>query len=63
MELTFDILVTAAGLVSLGLAAWSGRSHFSSDKVPLGSIVITIVVLITTVLFYVVVILAYVLLG
>jgi protein-S-isoprenylcysteine O-methyltransferase Ste14 len=51
MELTFDILVTVAGLVSLGLAAWSGRRHFSSDKVPLGSIVITIVVLITTLLY------------
>jgi protein-S-isoprenylcysteine O-methyltransferase Ste14 len=51
MELTFDIFVTFAGAGFIGLAAWSGRGHFSSDKVPLGSIVIAIVVLITTLLY------------
>jgi protein-S-isoprenylcysteine O-methyltransferase Ste14 len=52
MELVFDVLVTLAGLASLGLAAWSARGHFSSDRVPLGSILITVVVLLT-VAFYI----------
>ena len=47
MELTFDVLVTLVGVASLGLAAWSARGHFSSDKVPLGSIVIGVVILLT----------------
>lgn len=50
MEGVFDSLVTLAGVVSIGLAAWSGRGHFNSDKVPQGSIMITIVVLLTTIL-------------
>jgi protein-S-isoprenylcysteine O-methyltransferase Ste14 len=49
MELVFDILVSFVGLASLGLAAWSARGHFSSERVPLGSVVITIVVFITVV--------------
>jgi protein-S-isoprenylcysteine O-methyltransferase Ste14 len=47
MGLTFDVLVTLAGVASLGLAAWSARGHFSSDKVPRGSIVISVVILLT----------------
>jgi protein-S-isoprenylcysteine O-methyltransferase Ste14 len=51
MQLILDVLVTLSGVASLGLAAWSARGHFSSDKVPGGSIVIALVILLT-VLFY-----------
>jgi protein-S-isoprenylcysteine O-methyltransferase Ste14 len=50
MELVLDVLVSAWGLTALVLAAWSSRGHFSSDKVPLGSILITLVVLVTVLL-------------
>jgi protein-S-isoprenylcysteine O-methyltransferase Ste14 len=50
MELIFDVLVTGAGLAALVLAAWSGRNHFSSEKIPTGSIVIGVVVLVAVIL-------------
>ena len=50
MEFVLDMLVTLAGVASLALAAWSARGHFYSEKVPLGSIVISIVILVTVVL-------------
>ena len=46
MEFALDMLVTLAGVASLALAAWSARGHFYSEKVPLGSIVISIVILV-----------------
>lgn len=48
MELVFEVLVTLAAATSLGLAVWSGRGHFQSDKMPLGSMVIAITILVTT---------------
>lgn len=50
MELVFDVLVTLAGVASLALAGWSARGHFYSEKMPLGSIVIAIVILVTVAL-------------
>ena len=50
MELVFDVLVSAWGVMAIVLAAWSSRGHFSSEKVPLGSILITLVVLVTVLL-------------
>jgi protein-S-isoprenylcysteine O-methyltransferase Ste14 len=47
MELVLDVLITLAGIGSLGLAAWSARGHFQSEKVPLGSMVITLVVMVS----------------
>lgn len=51
MELLLDILVTLAAVTWVGLAAWSGRGHFQSDKVPLGSMLIMLVVLVTTITY------------
>ena len=48
MELLLDMLVTLAAVIWVGLASWSGRGHFQSDKVPLGSILIMLVVLAAT---------------
>lgn len=50
MELLLDVLVSGGGLAALVLAAWSSRGHFSSDKVPLGSVLIALVVLVTILL-------------
>ena len=50
MELIFEVLVTLAAATSLGLAVWSGRGHFQSDKMPLGSMIIAVTILVTTAL-------------
>ena len=47
MELVLDVLITLAGIGSLGSRAWSARGHFQSEKVPLGSMVITLVVMVS----------------
>jgi protein-S-isoprenylcysteine O-methyltransferase Ste14 len=50
MELIFDVLVTLGGLTALALAGWSARGHFYSEKIPFGSIIISIVILVTVAL-------------
>jgi protein-S-isoprenylcysteine O-methyltransferase Ste14 len=50
MDLVFEVLVTLAAATSLGLAVWSGRGHFQSDRMPLGSMVIALTILVTTAL-------------
>lgn len=51
MNLVLDLLVTLAALTSLSLAAWSGRGHFQSDRMPLGSLIITLVVAATSAIY------------
>jgi protein-S-isoprenylcysteine O-methyltransferase Ste14 len=50
MEPIFDVLVTLAGLTALALAGWSARGHFYSEKMPFGSMIIAIVILVSVAL-------------
>lgn len=52
MTLFLDILVTFAALIWLVLVAWSGRGHFQSDRMPRGSMLITLVVLATSITYF-----------
>jgi protein-S-isoprenylcysteine O-methyltransferase Ste14 len=51
MDLVLDLLITAAGIGWIVPVIWSGRGHFESDKVPRGSLLIALVVLITVGLY------------
>ena len=51
MELVLDLLVTAVGVVVVAQYTWSGKGHFSSDRMPRGALVISAVVLLTSLTF------------
>ena len=48
MELVLDLLITAVGVVVVGQYTWSGKGHFSSEKMPRGALLISAVVLVTS---------------
>jgi len=51
MELVLDGVVTAVSLTVVVQYTWALRAHFSSKKVPSGTVLISIVVLATTAIF------------
>jgi protein-S-isoprenylcysteine O-methyltransferase Ste14 len=51
MELVLDLIVSAVSIIVVGQYTWAGKGHFSSDKMPLGAMLISLVVLVTTFLF------------
>lgn len=51
MELILDIVISAVSITVIAQYTWAGKGHFSSDKLPLGAMLISLVVL-TTGLFF-----------
>lgn len=51
VELVLDALLSALGIIIVAQYTWAGRGHFSSEKMPRGAMLISVVVLITTFLF------------
>jgi protein-S-isoprenylcysteine O-methyltransferase Ste14 len=51
MELVFDLLTSAVGVIVVGQYTFVGKAHFASEKMPRGALLISVVVLITTFLF------------
>jgi protein-S-isoprenylcysteine O-methyltransferase Ste14 len=50
-NVTMDYLVTAAGIITVGIYIWSLRGHFVSRTMPQGTRVISVAVAITTVFY------------
>jgi protein-S-isoprenylcysteine O-methyltransferase Ste14 len=48
LEFAFDLLVTLVAVAVVSQYTWSGRGHFQSDKMPLGSMVISLTVIVTS---------------
>lgn len=46
-----DVLVSVIGVLVVGAYTWSGKGHFSSDRMPLGAMLISAVVIVTTIMF------------
>ena len=51
LEVFLDGLISIVGVGMVGAYTWSGKGHFSSDKMPLGAMLISAVVIVMTVLF------------
>lgn len=51
LEVILDVLISVVGVGMVGAYTWSGRGHFSSDKMPRGAMLISAVVIVTTILF------------
>ena len=51
MELVLDLVISAVSIAVVGQYTWAGKGHFASDKMPLGAMLISLVVLLTGVFF------------
>lgn len=51
MELLLDLAITAVSIVVVAQYTWAGKGHFSSEKMPRGALLISVVVLFTTAFF------------
>jgi protein-S-isoprenylcysteine O-methyltransferase Ste14 len=51
VQFFFDLVISIVGVAVVGQYSWSLRAHFSSQRLPVGTILISIVVVITTFAF------------
>lgn len=51
MEFVLDLVISALSVVVIGQYTWAGKGHFSSDSMPLGAVLISVVVLVSGILF------------
>jgi protein-S-isoprenylcysteine O-methyltransferase Ste14 len=47
MELVLDIVISVVSVIVIGQYTWAGRGHFSSERMPRGAVLISVVVLLT----------------